>query len=71
MHCWHQQVTVTKARPDDRYGDIVVSTERAHELYREWLAETRPAARADGLRRPLWFARPLRPSEDAFHSDTT
>ena len=24
MHCWHQKVTVTKAGPDDRYGDMPV-----------------------------------------------
>ena len=28
MHCWHQRVRVEKAGPDDRYGDIVVDTER-------------------------------------------
>ena len=29
MHCWHQKVTVTKAGPDDQYGDIVVDTATA------------------------------------------
>ena len=28
MHCWHQRVTVEKAGPDDRYGDIMVDTEQ-------------------------------------------
>ena len=26
MHCWHQRVTLEKAGPDDRYGDIFVDT---------------------------------------------
>jgi hypothetical protein len=69
MHCWHPEVTVRRAEPDDRDGDVVVDTERAHELVSEWLAETRPANRADGLRRPLWFARPVRPAEEAFYRD--
>jgi anaerobic selenocysteine-containing dehydrogenase len=69
MHCWHQEVTVRRAEPDDQDGDVVVDTERAHELVSEWLAETRPANRADGLRRPLWFARPVRPAEEAYYRD--
>jgi anaerobic selenocysteine-containing dehydrogenase len=67
MHCWHQAVTVERAAPDDRYGDVVVSTERAHEVYREWLAQTRPAPGPDGLRRPLWFTRPVPPARSAFY----
>ena len=27
MHCWHQRVTLEKAGPDDRYGDIFVDTD--------------------------------------------
>ena len=66
MHCWHQRVTLEKAGPDDRYGDIFVDTDKAHEVYKEWLAMTRPAPGPDGLRRPLWFDRPLRPVPDAY-----
>ena len=66
MHCWHQNVTVEKARPGDAYGDIEVDTEKAREVYREWLALARPAPRADGLRRPEWFSRPFRPSAGAY-----
>src|SRR5207247_879039 len=62
MHCWHQRVTVEKAGPDDMYGDIFVDTDKSHEIYKEWLAMTRPAPGPDGLRRPLWFDRPLRPA---------
>jgi anaerobic selenocysteine-containing dehydrogenase len=66
MHCWHQRVTVEKASAGDAYGDIEVDTERSHELYREWLQKTRPAPGPGGLRRPLWFDRPLRPVRDAY-----
>ena len=44
MHCWHQAVRVTPGRArTTRYGDISVDTERALEVYREWLAQARPA----------------------------
>ena len=66
MHCWHQRVTVEKAGPDDRYGDISVDTNRSHELYKEWMSKTRPAPGPDGTRRPYWFDRPLRPVKDAY-----
>jgi anaerobic selenocysteine-containing dehydrogenase len=68
MHCWHQKVVVERARPDDRYGDVFVDTQRSMEVYREWLAEARPAPGPGGLRRPLWLDRPLRPAEDAFYT---
>ena len=62
MHCWHQRVTTREgAAADDSYGDIYVDTDKSHEVYKEWLAMTRPAPGPDGLRRPLWFDRPLRP----------
>jgi anaerobic selenocysteine-containing dehydrogenase len=66
MHCWHQRVTVEKAGPDDRYGDVSVDTNESQRLYREWLAKTRPAPGPDGTRRPYWFDRPLRPVKDAY-----
>ncbi len=47
MHCWHQKVRVEPAHPDDRYGDVVVDTVRSREVYREWLAMTRPGPSAD------------------------
>jgi len=67
MQCWHQLVRVARAGPDDAYGDIFVDTNKAHEVYKQWLALTRPQPRADGLRRPLWFARPYRPAPSAFY----
>ena len=61
-----RRVTPEKAGPEDRYGDIFVDTDKSHEIYKEWLAMTRPAPGPDGLRRPLWFDRPLRPIPDAY-----
>ncbi len=67
MHCWHQKVTVEAAHPEDRYGDVYVDTRKAYEVYKHWLAMTRPQMdRPDGLRRPLWMLRPYRPAAEAF-----
>ncbi len=67
MHCWHQKVTVFAAQPDDQIGDVEVDTNKSMEVYRKWLAMTRPAPGPDGLRRPKWMNRPLRPSEEMFY----
>ncbi len=66
MHCWHQRVVVGRAPVGDRYGDVYVQAGRSMEVFREWLAKTRPAPGPDGLRRPLWLDRPLRPAEEMF-----
>lgn len=68
MHCWHQKaLRVSKAGPQDRHGDIRVDTQKSMQVYREWLAQTRPGPGPNGLRRPLWFKRPLKPELDAFY----
>ena len=67
MHCWHQKVTVEKARAGDRYGDVEVDTAKSMEAFREWKALAKPRAQKDGLRRPLWFARAVRPSAKAYY----
>lgn len=67
MHCWHQRVRLEKAHPEDRYGDVFVDTEKSFKIYQEWLKLTRPAPGPDGLRRPLWLNRPLRPKEEMFY----
>ncbi|MBM3139016.1 MAG: formate dehydrogenase [Chloroflexi bacterium] len=67
MHCWHQAVTVRRAEPGDRVGDVLVDTQKAHEAYREWMAQTRPAPGPGGLRRPLWFTRPVKPADGAYY----
>ena len=66
MQCWHQRVRVAPAQPGDNYGDVVVDTAEARAAYREWLAMTRPAPGPGGLRRPLWYARPLKPAPAAY-----
>jgi len=64
MHCWHQKVRVKKAEDGDAFGDIAVDRSRARRVYEEWRALTRPPE--SGLRRPRWFARHVRPSDDAY-----
>jgi hypothetical protein len=65
-HAWHQKVTVAQASPGDEDGDVVVDTKKSHAIYKEWLAMARPAPGPDGMRRPHWLLRPLRPSKDAY-----
>ncbi|MFQ5651171.1 MAG: molybdopterin-dependent oxidoreductase [bacterium] len=67
MHCWHQKVRIEKAKPEDRYGDVVVDTQKSFQIYKQWLEMTRPAPGPDGLRRPLWLNRPLRPAEALYY----
>ncbi len=64
MHCWHQAVRVRPAEPGDSHGDIAVDTAKSHEVYRAWMARTRPAGSVspDGTRRPSWLMRPLKPA---------
>ncbi|MEF8788573.1 MAG: molybdopterin-dependent oxidoreductase [Haloarculaceae archaeon] len=69
MHCWHQKVTVRPAGGEDYYGDIYVDTDRAFEIYREWLDRTEPAPGPDGLRRPKWLKRPIAPPTDPGDDD--
>jgi len=66
MQCWHQRVRVTPAEAGDQYGDVVVDTAKSKEAYQDWLSKTRPAPGPGGLRRPLWYARPLKPSAEMY-----
>lgn len=68
MHCWHQAVRVKKAKPEDRAGDIFVDTTKSREVYKKWLAMSRPADRhsPDGTRRPYWMLRPLKPAREFY-----
>jgi hypothetical protein len=68
MQCWHQAVTVEKAKPGDAYGTIFADTEKSRACYTKWLAMTRPASRfsPNATRRPWWFLRPLRPSKSEY-----
>ena len=67
MHCWHQKVTVLKAQPDDQYGDVQVDTDKAYAVYEEWLAKAPVRLGPDGLRRPLHFARAVKPAPEAYY----
>jgi anaerobic selenocysteine-containing dehydrogenase len=64
MHCWHQKVRVRKAEPTDHFGDIEVHRGKARLAYERWRAMTRNPP--GNLRRPLWFARAVRPTDGAF-----
>ena len=66
QHCWHQKVTVSRPGADERYGDIVVDTDKSFEVYRQWLALARPAPGPGNLRRPLWLPRAFKPDPSAF-----
>jgi len=68
MQCWHQRVRVTPAETGDEYGDVVVDTAKSREAYLDWLSKTRPAPGPHGLRRPLWYARPLKPHVSAYRA---
>ena len=67
MHCWHQPVRVTRAEPDAQEGDVEVDRGKAREVYQQWLERTRPGPGPGGLRRPLWFKRPIRPEDEAYY----
>ena len=68
QHCWHQAVRVRRAEAGDSYGDISVDTAKARDVYKRWLAQTRPADThsPDGTRRPYWLLRPLKPAREVF-----
>ena len=68
MHAWHQRVRLSHALLDDRYGDVVVDTERSFEIYRQWLAKAKPGPGPGGLRRPTWLDRPVQPTPDAYRT---
>ena len=70
MHCWHQSVKVERAHSNDRYGDVYVDTNKSMEVYREWLERSRPGPGPDNLRRPLWFARAVKPAASTYRVPT-
>jgi anaerobic selenocysteine-containing dehydrogenase len=69
QHCWHQRVTISRPGPDDRYGDVVVDTNKSFAYYQEWLKMARPAPGPDGLRRPLWLPRAFKPDASAYRME--
>ncbi|MDH5506063.1 MAG: molybdopterin-dependent oxidoreductase [Anaerolineae bacterium] len=68
-HCWHQKAfNVRKAKPEEKYGQVWVDTNRSMQVYRDWLALARSAVdhSPDGTRRPAWLKRPLKPVKAAY-----
>ncbi|MFP4598758.1 MAG: molybdopterin-dependent oxidoreductase [Persicimonas sp.] len=68
-HCWLQKCfDVCPAKPGDKHGDVWVDTKKSMEVYRQWMAKTRPAKEhsPDGTRRPYWLKRPLKPTREAY-----
>ncbi|MEC7386546.1 MAG: molybdopterin dinucleotide binding domain-containing protein, partial [Gemmatimonadota bacterium] len=68
MHCWHQAVRICPAKEGDQAGDVSVDTGKSQAAYEKWLAMTRSADRysPDGMRRPYWMLRPVRPEREAY-----
>ncbi len=69
MHCWHQKVVVTPAQSGDKPGDVSVDTAKSRAVYEQWRRDTKPAPGPGGLRRPLHFLRPLKPTPAAYRLD--
>lgn len=68
-HCWHQKaLSVRKAKPEERHGDVYVDTNKSMAVYREWVGYARSATEhsPDGTRRPYWLKRPLKPTKKAY-----
>ena len=70
QHCWHQKVRVTKAGPKDKYGDVTVDSEKAHQVYKRWLKLCRPAPGPDGTRRRTGCSVPSSPRRRRFGCDS-
>ncbi|MDA8312175.1 MAG: molybdopterin-dependent oxidoreductase [Actinomycetota bacterium] len=68
MHCWLQKITLEPCEPGDRYGDVYADRRRSRDVYREWLAITRPGPGPRGERRPEFLMRPVKPKRKAFDS---
>ncbi|MFT4978091.1 MAG: anaerobic selenocysteine-containing dehydrogenase [Myxococcota bacterium] len=68
-HCWLQKaISVRRAVPGERHGDVYVDTNRSMEVYREWHALSRSAVEhsPDKTLRPYWLKRPLKPTRDSY-----
>ncbi|MBZ0122154.1 MAG: molybdopterin-dependent oxidoreductase [Sandaracinaceae bacterium] len=68
-HCWHQRaLSVRKAKPEEKHGDVFVDTKKSMKIYREWVLLARSAVdhSPDGTRRPYWLKRPLKPIKNAY-----
>ena len=69
-HCWLQKVKLSRPGAGEKYGDVFVDTDKSFAYYKKWNGwakerETHPG----GLRRPLWFKRPLKPKTRNYYID--
>ncbi len=72
-HCWLQRaISVRKAKPEEKHGQVFVDTNKSMDIYKKWHALTRSAVdhSPDGTRRPYWLKRPLKPVREAYKLPT-
>ncbi len=62
-----RETGVERARAGDDHCDVFADTHEYMEVYREWVALARPAPGPGNLRRPLHFARAVKPTRDAYN----
>ena len=68
-HCWLQKAfNVEKAHDEDTHGDVMVDMEKSMKAYHDWVGKTRSVMETspNGLRRPFWQKRPLKPTKEAY-----
>ena len=67
-HCWLQKVSISKPEEDEKYGDVFVDTSKSFNHFKKWNEWAREREiHPNGLRRPLWMARPLTPKREKFY----
>ena len=68
-HCWHQKIRLSKPAASEAYAECVVDTAKSRLAFQRWLELTRPAPGPDGMRRPYWMLRPLKPQPPSYRMD--
>ena len=69
-HCWLQKVSLSIPDLDEKYGDVFVDTNKSFEHFKQWnMWAKEKENHPEGLRRPLWMARPLTPQKRHFYLD--
>ena len=41
-HCWLQKVKLSRPRPEEEYGDVMVDTNKSFEVFQRWNAMASP-----------------------------